>query len=197
MRAKRLIPAALIILLAIGGLLLFFNTPSNSRPTLVFNGYQISATNTNAIAKLELRNTTGRTIWLRYSGSVSPFSPPFLEQPTVVPPTNVARIFFQGKKVLPGDSLRLEFPLRSGEPARLVGLIYYFGKFSDGIDFLQHMRVPALDSRANLKVKVAFYWQKFRRRFEAPERHEIWCNDLLSFQDAITNSPPPEPALVK
>jgi hypothetical protein len=201
-KAKRLIPAALIIILvAIGGLL-FFNTPPAALPTLVFKGYDSSATNGSVIANLELRNTTHRAIWLNYSGSESPFGPEFLEKPTVVPPkltngteTNhyslrAGSFFLFGKKVLPGDSVRLEFPLRSGESAKLVGVTYYLGRFSDGNDFLSHLWRPYLDSKAPWKDKAAFYWQRFRGRFKAPERHEIWCKDLLSFQEGITNSLP-------
>jgi hypothetical protein len=198
-KAKRLIPPSLIVLLAVGGLLLFFNTPSTSPPTLVFKGYEISATNTNTIAKLELRNTTGRTIWLYYSGSRPPFGPQFLERADSESskPTNgietslrFGNSFIEGKKVLQGDSVQLEFPLHSGESAKRVGTIYYLGRFSDSGDFVSHFWKPYLDSNANWKVKAAFYWQRLSGKFKAPEGHEIWCNDLLSFQDAITNSPP-------
>jgi len=150
MRAKRLIPVAAIVLLAVGALL-FFNTTPRLHPTLVLNGYELSATNTNAIVKLELRNTSRRPIWLYYSGSESPLQPEFLEKPIVVPPkpasgfgTNVyadrvGSFFLYGKKVLPGGSSRLEFPVHSRESPKHVGVVYYVGKFSDGNDFLSHL----------------------------------------------------------
>jgi hypothetical protein len=203
-KTKRLIPAAVIIILvAIGGLLLFFNTATTPRPMLVFRGYEISATNTNAIAKLELRNTTGRDIWLCYSGNEPPLRPPFLEKAAAVPPnltnnirTNVysymamGSIFLVVGEVLPGDSVRLEFPLSSGVSAKHVGITYFVGKFSGERDFLRHYFKRYLVINANWKDKAAFYWQRLRGKFKAPERHEIWCEDLISFQDAITNSPP-------
>jgi hypothetical protein len=174
-------------------------TPS-VHPTLVLNSYEVTGTNTNA--KLELRNTTWRPVWLYYSGSEFPLQPPFLERPTVVPlkaangfGTNiyslrVGHFFMHGEKVLPGDSIRLEFPLRSGESPKHVGVSYYVGNFSDGNDFVNHFLRPYLDSKANLKDKARFYWRRFRERFKSPERREIWCEDLLSFPEAATNSPP-------
>jgi hypothetical protein len=199
--AKQLILGALIVLIIIGGLLLFFNTASTSRPMLVFKGYEISATNTNAMAKLELRNTTGRDIWLCYRGSRPPFGPQFLERSTASPskPTNLIETslrvhlgfsFIEGKKVLPGDSVPLEFPLNSGESAKQVGVIYYCGRFSDSADFVSRFWKPNLDSKANWKEKAAFYWRRLTGKFKTPERHEISCDDLLSFEAAITNSPP-------
>jgi hypothetical protein len=95
-----------------------------------------------------------------------------------------------GEKVLPGNTVRLEFPLRSGESAKQVGVSYYFGRFSDGNDFLSNLGTPALDSRASWKHKAVFYWQRFRRGLKAPQRLEIWCADSLSFQAGTTNSPP-------
>jgi hypothetical protein len=67
--------------LAIGGLL-FSNTSPTSAPTLVLDGYEGSATNASAIAKLELRNTTGKAIWLCCCGSEFPLGAPLLERPT-------------------------------------------------------------------------------------------------------------------
>jgi len=101
--AKRLMAAAFIVLIIIGGLLLFFNTAPSSRPTLVFKGYDSSATNGSVMANLELRNTTGRDIWLYYSGwryasRRYRLRPEFLEKPTTVPrklmdETNVNSLF--------------------------------------------------------------------------------------------------------
>jgi len=206
MRAKRLIPA-FIVLIIIGGLLLFFNTASPSRPILVLKGYG-SATNDSVVANIELRNTTGRDIWLCYRGSRPPFGPQFLERSTASPSTPTNRIetslrvhlgfsFIEGKKVLPGDSVPLEFPLNSGESAKQVGVIYYFGRFSDSADFVSRFWKPNLESKANWKDKAAFYWRKLTGKFKAPERHEIWCNDLMSFEAATTNSPVSNAAFVK
>lgn len=201
MRAKRLVPAAFVIVIAIGSWLLF-NTAPTSPPTLVLNRYEASATNASAVAKLELRNTTGEAIWLYYCGSEFPLAAPLLERPTAPPPkpangmeTNiyslsVGSFFMRGEKVLPGSTVRLEFPLRAGEPAKQVGVSYYFGRFSDGNDFLSNLRTPLLDSRASWKDKGVFYWQRFRRRLQAPQRHEIWCADSISFQAGTTNSVP-------
>jgi hypothetical protein len=102
-----------------------------------------------------------------------------------------ARSFFtQGEKVLPGSSIRLDVPLHSGEPPEYVGVSFYFGRFSDGNDFLSNLWTPLLDSRANWKDKWVFYWQKFRRSLKAPEHHEVWCADSLSFQAGSTKFPP-------
>jgi hypothetical protein len=191
--AKRLIPAAIIILVAIGGLLLF-NTATTPPPTLVFKGYEISATNTNAMAKLELRNTTGRDIWLCYCVSEFPSHLQFLERSTAGPPklTNDFRAFPYSfaEKVLPGDTVQLKCPLNSGEPAKHVGINYYFGKFLDENDFLHHLSTPVLLRKLDGTLKPVSFWQRLRGKFKAPKRHEIWCNDLLAFEAATTNSLP-------
>ncbi len=184
-----------------GGMLLL-NTPRTSSPTLILNEYEGSGTNAGAIAELELRNTTGKAIWLSYSGSEFPLRPPLLERPTGPLPkpahgmgTNVYSLrvgsfFMRGEKVLPGSSIQLDVPLHPGESPKRVGVSYYFGRFSDGNDFLSNLGMPLLDSRANLKDKTAFYTQRFRRKLKAPQRHEIWCADSLSFQARTTNSLP-------
>jgi len=204
MRAKRLIPTALIFLIAIGGWLLFFNSAPPSRPTLVLKGYEISSTNIYAMAKLELRNTTGRDIWLCYWASEASEFPShlqFLERSTVGPPklTNDFKAFPYSfaEKVLPGDSVRLKFMLHSGQPADYIGINYYSGRFSDETDFLSQLFRSYLDNKVNWKYKASFYWQRLTGKIKRPERHEIWCNDLLSFEAATTNSLPPKAALVR
>jgi hypothetical protein len=201
MRAKRLIPAAIVIVIVMGGLLLL-NLRRSSTPVLVFIGYEGSATNAIAIANLELRNTTRKTIWLRYSGTEYPLKPPLLELPkkpltkltngleTNIYSIRVGSFFMHGEKVLPGNSVRLDVPLHLGEPPKQAGVSYYFGRFSDGNDFLRNLRTPLLDSRANWKDRAVFYWQRFKKRLKAPQRHEIWCEDSLSFQAGTTNPPP-------
>jgi hypothetical protein len=123
MRAKRLIAAASVIVIAIGGLL-FFNTKRTSAPTLVLIGYEDSPTNASATAKLELRNTTGRAVWLRYlshSGQEFPLRPPLLERPTVRPrkavngmgtniySLSIGSFFMRGEKVPPGSTVDWSF----------------------------------------------------------------------------------------
>src|SRR5262249_13901387 len=162
---------------AIGSLLFF--SPAPSPPKLVLTGYERFATNANEKAKLELRNTTGRVIWLIYSGSGSPLKPPLMERPTVPPPlpTNGSNVyelhlgsfFMQGEKVLPGNTVRLEIPVRSEESPKQVGLSYYIGKFSDETDFLNHVCTPLPSNSGNLKDRAVYYWQRFRRKLRTPE----------------------------
>jgi hypothetical protein len=185
------IPTAIVIAIAVGGLLLF-NSQRPSTPVLVFIGYEASPSNASAIAKLELRNTTRKTIWLRYSGTEFPLRPPLLELPAKPTPklTNgialnirLGSFFTHGEKVLPGDSVRLDVPLHSGESPKQVGVSYFSGSFSDSNDFLGHLRVPLLYRRASWKDKALFYWQRFGRKLKAPHRQEIWCPNVLSFQE--------------
>lgn len=201
MKSKRLIPLVSILVIGVGSLL-FFNTPPSSPPTLVFKGYERSATNDDVTAKLELRNTTDKVIWLKYySGSGYPLTPPFLVRPIVPPPKSTndmgTKITFgfgsfitSGEKLLPGSTVLLEFPLHSGEPAKQVGISYYHGNFSNGFDFVTSFYTPFLDDRANLKDKAAWYWQRFKRKLNAPQHHEIWCADVMSFQAGATNASP-------
>ncbi len=184
-----------VIVIVVGGLLLL-SSQRSSTPVLVFIGYEGSASNASAIAKLELRNTTRNTIWLRYSGTEYPLRPPLLELSTKPTPklTNgialnirLGSFFMRGERVLPGDSVRLDVPLHPGEPPKQVGVSYHFGRFSDGNDFLGHLGVRLLDSRANWKAKALFYWQRFGRRLKAPHRHEVWCTESLSFQRNASN----------
>ena len=181
---------------------MFWNARPNSYPVLAFKGYERSRTNAAQFARLELRNTTSRAIWLRYSGAEFPLSPPFLERPIAVPPratnaieTNVYSIrlgsfFMHGEKLLPGTSLPMDFPLHSGEPAKQVGISYYVGTFVDGNDFISNLGTPLLNKSANWKDKAAFQWQKYKRRLSrSPKHHEIWCENPLAFQAGISNNP--------
>ena len=151
-------------------------------PVLVFKAYEGSAANSGQVAKLELRNATKRAIWLSYSGSEFPLSPPFIERLAAVPPkatnatkTNVPSIrlgsfFMHAEKLLPGNSMLFDFPLHSGEPTKQVGIWYYLGTFVDGSDFMDNLRTPVLNQRANWNDRGAFYWQKLKRSFRAPQK---------------------------
>jgi hypothetical protein len=171
-----------------------------SRPVLDFEGYERSETSAGQVAKLKLRNTTSKPIWLFLSGEN--FSrPEFLERPVAVQPpgrndprTNVHSIrlgsfSISGKRVLPGKSLEMEFPLVSGKAPEQVGLCYYVGNFKDGNEFIHSLRLPLLIGRASLKDKVEFYWENFKRKLTAPKCYEVWCAQPLSFQTGkATNS---------
>jgi hypothetical protein len=199
MKRQRLIILASIILIVFVGFV-YWNAGSSSHPVLVFKGYERSGTNAAQSAKLELRNTTRTPIWLLLEGEKFPLSPGFLERPMVIPPktTNgvetifrnlrIGSFFMNGKKLLPGDSLGLEFPLVSGKPPEQGGLTCYVGDFKDGNDFINNVMIVLLDDRATLKERIKFFWEKIKRSLKAPRHFEVWCPQPLSFQSE--KSPP-------
>jgi hypothetical protein len=171
-------------------------------PALAFKGYSTRATNGEQIADFELRNTTTRAIWLCYSGGQGPLRAPFLERPINIPANtgdnketnvwelNIGSFFITGKKVLPGRSVPLEFPLTPGTPTTQVGIDYYVGRFKDGNDFLGSIGTSLLDRNANLKRKAEYFWEKLQRSLKAPRRYEIWCQEPVCFQTSTANAPP-------
>jgi hypothetical protein len=206
MKTQRLVFLGVIILGFVIGLNLLY-AHSDADPVLVFKGYSPSATNTTQVAQFELRNMRSRAIWLYYSGREFPLGAPLLERPVAVPArredtqqTNVYSLsagsfFMHGDKLLPRQSLLLEFPLSSGKPASQVGIYFYVGRFKDGNDFLGYLGTPGLDSNASLKDRGAFYWEKAKRRFRAPKRCEVWCPQPVCFQEDTSHTPtvhPPE-----
>src|SRR6266404_3885388 len=126
MKTQRLILLGGIALTAIVALRLT-SAQQNADPVLVFKGYSLAPTNTTQVANFELRNTSGRAIWLYYSGTEFPLRAPFLERPIAAqPPTNNARqtnvyslslgsFFMHGEELPPGQKLLLEVPLISAK----------------------------------------------------------------------------------
>jgi hypothetical protein len=193
MKSKRFVFLVGIILTVFLGLI-FWNSRSSSHPVLIFEGYESSMTNGVQIAKLELRNATGKTIWLSFGGSQWPLNPPFLERP-LKPATNVINgfgtnyyvawvgsYFMQVEKLPKGESMFLDFPLVQGKPQEQVGICYYTGDFKDDNDFLGNVGMPLLNDNAALKDKIKFYWDKFRRQMKFSKYHEVWCPEPLFFQ---------------
>ena len=168
-------------------------------PVLVFAGYSSVPTNATRIANFELRNASHRAIWLSYGGREFPLAAPLLERHVGVPTkanssqwnisASIGSYFEEGKRVLPGRSLLLEFPLVSGQPASQVGVAFYVGNFNDGNDFLGNLGIPLLDLNANLRDKAAFYCEKLKRSFRSAERHEVWCPQIVCFEDAASQIP--------
>ena len=170
------------------------NARTDVQPSLVFKGYTTPTTNGTQLAKFELRNASRTALWLYYSGSEFPLKINFLERPLIVltnedntQETNVysfsvGSFFMRGEKVLPGDSVTLDVPLVPGEPASQVGICYYVGRFANGYDFLNHLKVPLLDQNATLEQRGEFYFEQAKRRFKVPKRHEIWCLQPVCYQ---------------
>lgn len=206
MRARFLLFAGAAAITVITALSLL-NGQSDGKPVLVFKGYRIGATNGTQLATFELCNASSRAIWLFYSGTEFPLRAQFLERPMVVPTkkdntqqtnvyiysVSVGSFFMQGQQVLPRGNLILEFPLIPGQPVSQVGICCYEGKFSDGNDFLNHLRTFLLDRNASLKEKGEFYWENARRRLKAPKRYEIWCPQPVCFQASASNPPTAHP----
>jgi hypothetical protein len=189
MKTRRVALLISVLAAAVGGGV-FFGTRPTPAPVLVFDGYSGSVTNRKLFANFELRNTTGRTIWLLYSGEEFPLSPPFLERPIAVQPqlTNgvglnfeIGHVFSTGEKVPPGGKMLLEFPLHPGEPAKQVGLRYYSGKFTNVFDFMNSTRIQA-DSRAKWKRVLTDYWCRLGGSSKPARSREVWCEEMLSFQ---------------
>jgi hypothetical protein len=192
-KTQRLI-ASLFFVAACLSVFALFNSRPSPRPCLLVRAYEGSTSNAVQVAKLELHNTTSKDIWLYYSGEEFPLRPPFIERRLSVLPTaanasetnvfsvRIGHFFMHGEKLVPGDSVVLDFPLHDGEPAKLVGVSYYLGTFADGNDFIGNLGTPLLDDRANLKQRAEFYFQKFRRSFRAPKQGEVWCSTALSFR---------------
>jgi len=197
-RIRPPVALAIIIPIFLGGLLFGILRPS-SPPVLMFRGYRGSPTNSTQIAKLELRNTTSKTIWLYFSGEEFPLQGTFLEgqleavtKATNTTWTNITvrftHEFCEGRRVLPGKSLLLELPLHPGQAARHVGIWYYGGTFADGNDFVNSQWLPLLNSNASWKETAAFYWGRLKRTFKGPKRHEVWCPVVLSFQSGSSST---------
>src|SRR5208283_3400883 len=159
MKKSRLVFLAFFVLVLAAGLIFWLARPG-SRPVLVFKGYEPAGTNSTRIARLELQNTTRKTFWIEFAGTEFPLSPGFLVRPMVAPPratngaeTNlysfaVGRFFMRGERLPPGETLKLDCPLRSGTAPEWVGISCYLGKFRDGNDFIDSLGIQVLDDRA-------------------------------------------------
>ena len=113
---------------------------SDGHPVLLFRGYGSDETNKAKVAKFELRNTTTKTIRLDYEGSKPPLTAPILVRAvTPVKPSDTnwsvrasfRHWFTEEHVLLPGKTLRLEFPLVPGDAAVQVGLEYYLNRLED------------------------------------------------------------------
>jgi hypothetical protein len=169
MKPPLLAPLGVITVTVIAALNLTSAQPDPD-PALLFKGYGSTETNKTKVAKLELSNTSSRTMWLYYEGRKPALTPPFLERATApVKPHNtnwvvsasIGNWFTEEHVLLPGQSLRLNFPLVPGKAAVQVGIEYFFSSLNDNA--------------------------------ERPKRREVWCLQAVCHQASTSDSSPAHP----
>lgn len=168
------------------------------RPVLEFVSYETPGTNAEQFAKLVLRNTTGKSIWLYSEGPLASKSQPrFLRQratPATRRGTNNITIIggsyiVRAEEVLPGTDREMEFTLYPGNAPEHAGIYCYTGNIKDASDLFRVVWTPTLKKHANLKDKIEYYWDRLKWKLKDARRYEVWCPQLLSYQtEKATNS---------
>jgi hypothetical protein len=183
-------------------LFVFCTKSKDASPVLELKGYEFRGTNAGLIAKLKLKNTTYRTLWLFLSGTDYPLRPVFDRHPLVVehplvtlPASNnvyslnvVEPFFMSAQPVRPSETLDLEYPMTAQEIPERVGLDFYTGNFADGNDFFENMIVHGSVQPAGLKQKLKSALIKLKRHFKAPRYHQVWCAETLTYQQKLAST---------
>lgn len=164
-------------------------------PALVFEGYRVSTVEGVQLAELQLRNQTRQPMWIVYVPDY-PFKPE-LVKPNPVSVINSrlglgTTVYVRGQgsfsmkveKLLPKHSMKLLWPVVSGEAPERAAVCYYFGDFKDKADFITHCWIPHPTAAAPWREKLGYFWAAMGFRAQRVVR----CPIPLSFdQEYATN----------
>jgi hypothetical protein len=188
MKRRSRVILVLAVLPALGGI--FWIAKPEPKPVFVFKRYTGRAYRDYQLAKFELRNTTGSSIWVMISSDTGYLRIGCLERwgfdTTNGVGSHVHRpnddSYLTGRKVAAGESLIFDVILLPEKPVEQVGLWYSLGNFKDGKDFVENCTptIPGID--ATPKERVLCLWENVRKSIRGSKGREIWCPEVVSFQ---------------